>query len=100
PATASLAVDPTANPVAGDTITLKLGLHDGTTKTITLTAAATADKASTTTFAIGATAEITTENLSRALDNALKQAANTELSASSTARASLNFFEGSPAAGL
>ncbi|NEK70471.1 MAG: hypothetical protein G3W70_22150, partial [Xanthomonas perforans] len=32
--------------------------------------------------------------------SALTSAANTELSASSTARASLNFFEGSPAAGL
>ncbi|MGW5958770.1 hypothetical protein [Methylorubrum thiocyanatum] len=98
PASASFTVG--NNPAAGDTITLKLGLHDGTTKTITLTAAATADPASATTFAIGATPEETTANLSRTLQSALTSAANTELSASSTARAALNFFEGSPAAGL
>ncbi|KAB7787241.1 hypothetical protein [Methylorubrum populi] len=98
PASASFTVG--NNPAAGDTITLKLGLHDGTTKTITLTAAATADPTSATTFAIGATPEETTANLSRTLQSALTSAANTELSASSTARAALNFFEGSPAAGL
>lgn len=85
---------------AGDAITLKLGLHDGTTRTITLTAAETAASTSTTTFALGATPDDTTANLSRALQNALTSAANTDLSASSTARASLNFFEGSPVAGL
>lgn len=85
---------------SGDTITLKLGLHDGTTKTITLTASETADSTSTTTFAIGATPDDTTANLSRTLQNALTAAANTDLSASSTARAALNFFEGSPVAGL
>ncbi|CAO4174828.1 hypothetical protein [Methylorubrum populi] len=89
-----------ANPAAGDTLTLKLGMHDGTTRTITLTAAASADATSATTFAIGATPAETTANLSRTLSNALKQSASTDLSASSTARASLNFFEGSPAAGL
>ena len=98
PASASFTVG--NNPAAGDTITLKLGLHDGTTKTITLTAAATADPTSATTFAIGATPEETTATLSRTLQSALTSAANTELSASSTARAALNFFEGSPAAGL
>ncbi|WP_438345536.1 hypothetical protein [Methylorubrum populi] len=98
PASASFTVG--NNPAAGDTITLKLGLHDGTTKTITLTAAASADPTSATTFAIGATPEETTANLSRTLQSALTSAANTELSASSTARAALNFFEGSPAAGL
>ncbi|MFC6388343.1 flagellin [Methylorubrum zatmanii] len=90
----------TANPSVGDTVTLKLGMHDGTTRSITLTAAASADPTSATTFTIGATPEQTTANLSRSLSNALGQAANTDLSASSTARASLNFFEGSPAAGL
>ncbi|MGX5773972.1 hypothetical protein [Methylorubrum zatmanii] len=90
----------TANPSVGDTVTLKLGMHDGTTRSITLTAAASADPTSATTFTIGATPEQTTANLSRSLSNALGQAANADLSASSTARASLNFFEGSPAAGL
>ncbi|MEH3118015.1 MAG: hypothetical protein PGN25_10585 [Methylorubrum populi] len=98
PGTATVSVG--TNPAAGDTLTLKLGMHDGTTRTITLTAAATADATSATTFAIGATPEATAANLSQTLQNALKQAAGTDLSASSTARASLNFFEGSPAAGL
>ena len=97
-ATATLTVG--SNPAPGDTITLKLGMHDGTTKSITLTAAATAGADSATAFAIGATPEETTANLSRTLQNALTTAANTELSASSAGRASLNFFEGSPAAGL
>ncbi len=99
-ATAAFTVDPLKNASVGDAITLKLGLRDGTTKTITLTAAATADAASATTFAIGATSADTIANLSKAVQNALTQAAGAELSASSTARAALNFFEGAPVAGL
>ncbi len=41
-------------PKDGDTVTLKLALHDGTTQTIQLTARPSADAASPTTFAIGA----------------------------------------------
>ena len=97
---ASLALAVNGTPTAGQTVTLKLGLHDGTTTTITLTAAATADAGSSSTFAIGATPDETAANLSATLANALKSAAGTELSASATARASLNFFQGSPSAGL
>ncbi|MFG5118674.1 hypothetical protein [Methylorubrum sp. POS3] len=87
-------------PKDGDTVTLKLALHDGTTQTIQLTARPSADAASPTTFAIGASREETAANLSRTLSNALKTTAGTELAASSTLRASTNFFEGSPTAGL
>lgn len=103
PASATLALG--SQPVAGDAITLKLGMHDGTTRTITLTAGATADATSATTFAISdkpgaAGIAETAANLDATLKRALQQAAATDLSASSTARASLNFFEGSPVAGL
>ncbi|WP_232627917.1 hypothetical protein [Methylobacterium sp. Leaf118] len=97
---ASLAFSVSGSPAVGDTITLKLGLHDGTTKTITLTAAATAEAGSTTTFALGADPAATAANLSRTLGNALTGAAGTELASSASARASTNFFEGSPTAGL
>ncbi|UMY19071.1 hypothetical protein MMB17_07165 [Methylobacterium organophilum] len=98
PASASLAVNGT--PAAGDTVTVTVGLHDGSTQTITLTAAATAAASSTTSFAIGATPAATAANLSAALTNALKNTAQTALSASSALRASQNFFDGSSSAGL
>lgn len=103
PATVSCSVD--RLPAAGDTITLKLGMHDGTTKTITLTAGLTAEAGSTTTFAISdepgaAGIAKTAANLDATLERALRLAADTDLSASSTTRASLDFFDGSPVAGL
>ena len=97
---ASLALSVTGTPKAGDTLTLTLALHDGTTTTIKLTARGSADAASASTFAIGASPEETAANLSGTLSNALKLAAGTDLAASSTTRASANFFEGGPAAGL
>lgn len=97
---ASLALSVKDTPTAGDALTVTLALHDGTTKTIKLTARDSADAASATTFAIGATPEDTAANLNQALANALKTAASTDLAASSTLRASTNFFEGSPTAGL
>ncbi|GJE54390.1 MULTISPECIES: flagellin [Methylobacterium] len=87
-------------PVAGDTLTLKVGMRDGTTQSITLTAAATADSTSATNFAIGATPADTAANLSVAVSNALKQAGGTALAASSAIRASENFFDGSSSPGL
>jgi flagellar hook-associated protein 3 FlgL len=97
---ASLGLSVTGTPEAGDTLTLTLGLHDGTTTTLKLTARGSADAASATTFAIGASPAETAANLSRTLSNALKSAAGTELAASSATRAATNFFEGAPAAGL
>ena len=97
---AAVSLSVAGTPVAGDTITVTLGLHDGTTTTITLTAAATADATSKTSFAIGATPAATAANLSTALSNALTGAASTTLAASSATRASQNFFDGSTTPGL
>ena len=96
---ASLALS-VGTPNIGDSITLTVGLRDGTKQTITLTAAATADATSKTTFALGATPAATAANLSNAVSNALKDAGQTALSASSTLRASQNFFDGSSSPGL
>lgn len=84
-----------AQPNAGDTLTVQLGLPDGSTTALTLTASAVANSSSTTTFAIGATPADTANNLSQTLKNALADAAGTTLMASSTARASTNFFAAS-----
>ena len=100
---ASLSVglgSPATQPAAGDSVTITLALHDGTTTTLTLTAASSADPASTSSFAIGANPTATAANLSTALGNALKSAAGTTLTVSSTARASQDFFAGSTTAGL
>lgn len=97
PASLSLSV---GTPAAGDTITLKVGLRDGTSQTITLTAAATADSTSASSFAIGATPEATAANLSAAVSNALQLAGKSTLAASSSVRASQDFFDGSVSAGL
>ncbi|GEP11053.1 hypothetical protein [Methylobacterium gnaphalii] len=97
PASMQLSV---GTPAAGDTITLTVGMRDGTTQSITLTAAATADPASTSSFAIGATPAQTAANVSAALSNALQQTGKTALSASSAVRAADNFFDGSSSAGL
>lgn len=78
---------------------MTLGLHDGTTTTLTLSARNSPDAGSTTQFKIGASAAETAANLSAALGGALKGAASGTLSASSTARASADFFNGSTIAG-
>ena len=93
---ASLAVN--AQPSAGDTVTVTLGLRDGTTTTLTLTAAATGTTAGT--FAIGANAAATAANLQAALGTALDSAATGPLAASSSVLAAQDFFAGSGAAGL
>jgi len=97
-ATVDLSVQ--GNPAVGDSVTVTVGLKDGTTQEITLTAAANVTPGSTGSFAIGATPEATTANLSDALSNALKRTAGTALTASSTTRAAQNFFDGSASAGL
>ena len=88
-----------AQPAAGDSITIQLALHDGTTTSVTLTAAANVSASSTTTFAIGADVATTTANLKAALGTALAAAAAGPLSASSTTRASEDFFSASTASG-
>lgn len=96
----SYSLDLTSQPNAGDSVTVKLGLPDGTITTVTLTAAANAQPASSaTTFAIGADATATAANLSSALTSALSGAAAGPLTANATARASTDFFSASDAAG-
>ena len=97
PASLSLGV---VTPAPGDTITLTLGMHDGTTQTVTLTAKAAGDATGSGEFAIGANPAATAANLSGALATALQGAAGTALAASSASRASQNFFDGSASAGL
>ncbi|TXM65826.1 hypothetical protein FV226_24405 [Methylobacterium sp. WL12] len=86
-------------PAAGDSITVQLALHDGSTTSVTLTAGASVSTGSTTTFAIGADVATTTANLKAALGTALAAAAAGPLSASSTTRASEDFFSASNASG-
>ncbi|MGY2052193.1 hypothetical protein [Methylobacterium sp. JK268] len=98
---ASVSVSVAAQPAAGDTISVTLGLRDGTSKVVTLTAAA----AGTTnpaagSFAIGATPADTAANLQAALSTALDRAASANLSASSAVRAASDFFAGSASPGL
>ncbi|MFG3756526.1 hypothetical protein, partial [Klebsiella pneumoniae] len=68
--------------------------------TLVLQAQTSADAASVTDFAIGATPAATAQNLSGALQRALNRAAETTLAASATARATADFFAGSAAPGL
>ena len=91
---------PATQPAIGDKVAITLALHDGTTTTLTLTAAGSADPASTTTFAIGADPAATAANLATALGNALKGAGSSTLTVSATARAAQDFFAGSTTAGL
>ena len=85
-------------PAVGDTLTVTLGMHDGTQTTITLKASNDANSAGS--FQIGATAADTATNVSSALTLALKASASTELSASSASRAAQNMFDGSSSLGL
>jgi flagellar hook-associated protein 3 FlgL len=94
---ASLTLGITGTPKAGDTVTINVALRDGTTQSLTLTARASADATSTTDFAL--TGDIAA-NLSNAVNNALKGAATTTLSASSASRATQDFFAGSASPGL
>lgn len=92
---------PPTQPTVGDSITIKLALHDGTTTSITLTARASAASTSTSEFAIDPTDPAkTADNLAKALGNAVGAAADTTLSASATVRASEDFFAGSSSTGL
>ncbi|TXN33433.1 MULTISPECIES: hypothetical protein [unclassified Methylobacterium] len=94
---ASVELNVKTPPAAGDTLTFKLALRDGTTQTITLTAKANADAKSTTEFSL--TGDVAA-NISTALSNALKETAGTTLSASSASRATQDFFAGSKTEGL
>lgn len=82
----------TSQPVAGSTLTVTLGLPDGTMMDVTLTAAG---GAGTNGFAIGTTTAQTASNISSALQNALQSAGKIQLAAASAKSAALDFFKGS-----
>jgi flagellin-like hook-associated protein FlgL len=89
---ASLSVDLTGgNPNAGDTLTLRFTLPDGTSANLTLTAT-TASPPAANQFTIGATPAATTANLQTALTGAVGTLAATSLTAASAVQASTEFF--------
>jgi flagellar hook-associated protein 3 FlgL len=89
---ASLTVDLTGgNPNAGDTITFRFNLPDGSSENLTLTAT-TASPPGANQFTIGATPAATTTNLQTALTTALGTLAATSLTAASAVQASNEFF--------
>ncbi|MBR0856960.1 hypothetical protein [Bradyrhizobium liaoningense] len=97
---ASFTIDVDTQPVPGDQISIRLALHDGTTTTLTLQAQRNAEAGSATDFVIGATTAATAQNLSDTLHRAIKRASETTLTASSTFRATQDFFAGSITPGL
>lgn len=97
---ASFTVSVASQPAVGDSISIKLVLHDGTTTTLTLQARQNAEAGSTTDFAIGATPAATAQNLSDTLQRALNRASETTLVASATIRATQDFFADSSTPGL
>lgn len=94
---ADLSINVTAQPAAGETVTIGLNLPDGTTTTIKLTARATGSQGSdTNSFEIGADTNATAANLRTAISAALGTEAKTTLSAASSQVAARDFFAGSP----
>jgi flagellar hook-associated protein 3 FlgL len=94
PANASFNV--TANPGAGDKVTLALTLPDGTSETIELEARLpNVGGPPETGFSIGATPAATAANLSAAVTAALQKETATSLNAASTTIAARDFFNGS-----
>ena len=78
-------------PVAGDTVTLQFSLPDGTSETLTLTAA-TSPTPGANQFTIGATDAATANNFRNAVDTALAALAQTSLRAASGMAAAEDFF--------
>jgi flagellin-like hook-associated protein FlgL len=91
---AQVTLDVTSQPQPGDTIRITLGLKDGSTQTIELTASPDANASSTSAFKIGATPQETADALSGALDRALQSKAAGALAATSATIASDDFFAG------
>lgn len=96
-AAASHSFEVTAPPAPGASVSVTLGLRDGSQRTITLTARAAADPASATEFAIGATNDATAPNLSGALRRAIQGEAQSSLAATSAVMTSEDFFSASAA---
>lgn len=82
----------TSQPAAGETLVVTLGLPDGTTTDVTLTASGGADSHP---FVIGTTLAETATNISTALQSALSATGKVELAAASAKAAAADFFKGS-----
>jgi len=91
----SAEIDLTQQPIAGDTVKLRLELPDGSFETVTLTAvsgpAQSADE-----FSIGTDVATTAANLSSALTGAIRKMADTALVAASALSAAKSFFSSDP----
>ena len=102
-AAGSLQLNINAQPSVGDSITVTLKMHDGTSTTLTLkaVAAGTSPANSATTFALGANGDTTATaaNLGAALTSAIGAAATGPLTATSAATAASHFFTGSAKGG-
>jgi flagellin-like hook-associated protein FlgL len=88
---ASVGIDFSANPNAGEQITIGFTLPDGTTQNLTMTATATSP-AGRNQFLIGATPAETATNLKNALTASVAQIGATSLTAASAVKASNDFF--------
>jgi flagellin-like hook-associated protein FlgL len=93
---AGMSIALTTQPQVGQKVSITLGLPDGTTTTVTLTASQSAGPGQ---FALGATVTDTANNLRSALIDTLGTAGKTALSAASALQASKEFFAsgGNPA---
>ena len=78
------------------TLSVVLGLPDGTSQTVTLTARAAGTDAADGTFAIGATPAATAANLTASLGTAVRTTVSTTLASASALRTATDFFAASP----
>jgi hypothetical protein len=88
----TMTVDFTGLPSAGESLTLRLTLPDGSSENLTLTATTDSPPAAGE-FTIGATAADTATNFQTALDTAIGTLADTSLTAASAVAASNDFFD-------
>ncbi len=95
-APATMSVNFTGLPAAGEAITVRFTLPDGTSENLTLTAT-TNSPAGVNEFTIGATATATATNFQAALTGGLGTLAATALTAASAVKASEEFFAGDTA---
>jgi flagellin-like hook-associated protein FlgL len=88
---AAVSVDFAGQPIAGEALTLKLALPDGSSETLTLTATTQSPPADNQ-FTIGATPAATAANLQAALTSSLGTLAGSSLKAASAIATSNDFF--------
>jgi flagellar hook-associated protein 3 FlgL len=95
----AMAVDFTTGlPAAGDTITIKFALPDGTTASVAMTARASAsDPMNASDFVIGTDAATTATNFANALQGAVQRVAGGALAAASSVATATDFFSASNA---